>query len=69
MKLNQAQMSRLLPLQNKLQSAKGRYEADGINKEINQLMETFKQQNLEAEKKLQAAKARFLKRYNRNGAE
>ena len=68
MKLNQAQMSRLLPLQNKLQSAKGRYESDNINKEINQLMETFKQQNLEAEKKLQAAKGRFLKRYNRNSA-
>ena len=28
MKLNQAQMSRLLPLQIKLQSAKGRYEAE-----------------------------------------
>ena len=66
MKLTKPQMSRLLPLQNKLQSAKCRYESDNIHKEINQLMETFKQQNLEAEKKLQAAKARFLKRYNRN---
>lgn len=68
MKLTQLQTSRLLPLQNKLQSAKGRYEADVIKKEIDQLMETFKQQNLEEEKQLQAAKARFLKRYSRNGA-
>lgn len=68
MKLTKPQMSRLLPLQIKLQSAKGRYESDNIHKEINQLMETFKQQNLEAEKKLQAAKSRFLKRYNRNSA-
>ena len=69
MKLNQVRMSRLLPLQNKLQSAKGRYEADAINKEIHQLMETFKQQNMEADRKLQVAKARFLKRYNRNSAQ